>query len=628
MGNGKESSALDKVKEELPSDSMISEQRYEGSNIIFYTQNKDFFLDNEKVVKKLVNKLKKRVEIRPSPNITMDPDKALKKIKEIVPKDAELDDVKFEVDFGKVILRAGKPGLAIGNNGQVLEEIKKRTSWMPQVERVPAIKSKVVDKARQLIHENTEFRKKFLDDVGKKIRLKKSIGDEWIRATFLGGYRQVGRSSTLLQTEGSSVLLDCGINTGSDDAYPYLNVPELDLKRLDAVILTHAHMDHCGFIPYLYEYGYEGPIYCTPPTRDLMILLQLDYIDVARNEGKKPPYTSDAIKEEVKRCITLEYDEVSDITPDMRLTFKNAGHILGSASAHIHVGEGLHNIVYTGDYNYSKSELLNPADPSFNRVETLITESTYGDKEDGEQPDKEDANEKLLNSIKQILDRNGKAIIPVFAVGRAQEIMILLAREHKKGNMDVPVYLDGMIWDATALHTAYPEYLSKRVQSKIFRGGENPFLSPSFNRVGSTSERKKVIEGGPAIILTTSGMVTGGPVMTYLEELADDEKNGVIFVGFQAAGTLGRAIQRGEKEVKLNSEPTKINASVATVEGLSAHSDRNQLIKYVSKLPNRPKKVITCHGDSSSTFGLASSLHKMYNLDTIAPQNLETIRLH
>ncbi len=626
--------SLDDLIERLPDDAMISEARYEASDVVFYTKNREFFLDNEDVVRKLVSDLKKRVEIRPDSSITTEENAAEEEIKDIVPEEAGVKTVLFEEPFGKVIIRARKPGLVIGKSGETLDKIKKATYWMPEVERVPAIDSKIVDRAREIMTEGVEFRKEFLDDVGKKIQLEKSIGDEWIRVGALGGFRQVGRSCVLIQTEESSVMLDCGVDTSQEgngrDAYPHLDAPELDLEDLDAVILSHAHMDHCGLIPYLYQYGYEGPVYCTEPSRDMMVLLQLDYLDVARKEGGKAPYDSSAIKEEVKRTITLDYGEVADITPDMRLTFNNAGHILGSASVHLHIGEGLHNIVYTGDIKYDKTKLLRPADPKFNRVETLIIESTYGGKHD-KMPRRDKANKYFKKQVRRTLEDGGKVLMPVFAIGRSQEMMMLLAEEMEKGYFDeVPVYLDGMIWDATALHTAYPEFLSRDIQKQIFHEDENPFLRENFHRVGSYSERQDVInEDGPAVILATSGMMTGGPILSYVEHLAGDGNNQLLFVGYQAPGSLGNKIQRGDRQVELPSgKQVKINMDIDTIKGFSGHSDRQQLVNYVSNLPNKPKKVLTNHGEKSVSFDLSSSLHKMFNIDTESPQNLEIVRLN
>jgi len=424
--------------------------------------------------------------------------------------------------------------------------------------------------------------------------------------------------------------MDAGINPGaepgSQENFPYLNAPELDLRDLDAVVLSHAHMDHCGMIPYLYKMGYDGPLYCTKPTRDMMIMLTLDYIGLAHSENNRAPYDSSAIKKAVKRTITPDYGEVTDITPDMRLTLKNSGHIIGSALTHIHVGEGLHNILYTGDYNYDTTETLRAADTNFQRVETMITESTYGGRDD-EQTKREDANKKFLSKVKQTLSKGGKVIVPVFAVGRSQEVLALLADEMDRGYFDYNVYIDGMINDANALHTAYPEFLSNKIQDKVYQD-ESPFLKDNIKAIGSHSERKEVYEDDACIILTTSGSITGGPIMSYLEKEASDPKNSLIFVGYQFEGSLGRKIQNGAEEVEINGKTVEVNLDTSSVSGFSAHSDRQQIINFAKNLRSTPNKVLTNHGERSKCFSLASSLHKALNIDTSAPQNLEINRVN
>jgi KH/beta-lactamase-domain protein len=622
---------LEDVKEFLPPNAEVSDLRFEASDIVIYTDSKEFFLDNSDTVKKIVSNLKKRVEIRPSSKLFKEPEKAEDILDDIVDDQAGVDEVIFQPSLGKMIIRAEKPGNVIGKNGSGLDEIREKTLWSPQVERVPAIQSKVVDRARELTVEDPEFRKDFLHDVGKKIRLNKSVGDEWVRVTALGGFRQVGRSCVLVQTEESNVLMDAGINPsaepGTTDNFPYLNAPELDLGKLDAVILSHAHMDHCGMIPYLYKMGYDGPLYCTEPTRDLMIMLQLDYIGLAHSENNRAPYDSSAIKKAIKRTITPEFGEVTDITPDMRLTLRNSGHIIGSSLVHLHVGEGLHNILYTGDYNYDSTEMLREADTNFQRVETMITESTYGGRDDEQEP-RDEANKKFLSKVKQTLNKGGKVIVPVFAIGRAQEVLGLLSDEMQRDYFDYPVYIDGMIKGANALHTAYPEYLSKKVQRKVFEEENSPFLQDNLVSVGSHREREEVYDDDACIILTTSGMLSGGPVLSYLQELADDPDNSLIFVGYQAEGTLGRKIQNGRDRVDINGEKVEINLDTSTVSGFSAHSDRQQIINFARNLRSSPNKVLTNHGEEKKCFSLASGLHKALHIDTSAPQNLETIRLN
>ena len=364
-----------------------------------------------------------------------------------------------------------------------------------------------------------------------------------------------------------------------------------------------------------------------------MVLLQLDYIDVSNKIGEPAPYTSKGIRMALKHTITLDYGDVFDLTPDMRLTFHNAGHILGSASAHIHVGQGFHNFLYTGDIKFGPSKLLEPAFTNYSRLESVLIESTYGGKEDVLPPRKE-ADENLMSIIKETIERGGKVIIPVFAVGRSQEVMMVLADYHNKNpDFNVPVYLDGMIWESTAIHTTYPQFLSSSLQKQIFVYGNNPFGDEIFHQVKNANDRKEIIDSKePAIILATSGMMNGGPVIEYFKYLAGDKKNTLIFIGYQAQGTLGSKIQKGIKEVSLPSQDgkasiIKIVLEVNTVEGFSGHSDVRQLISYVGNLSSRPKKVIINHGEYSKSANLASVIRKLYHADTVIPNDLESVRL-
>lgn len=622
-----------KIKEEIlaniPQQANISDICFEGSEIVIYVKNRDFFANNSDVIKGLVSKLKKRISVRPDPTISMDMEGAREAIKKIVPEEAGIDEITFEPAFGRLTIEAQKPGLVIGKGGETLRKIKNETLWFPVVKRAPTIPSEVVQTIRRVIFEESEFRKKFLNKLGEKIHSAEKKEIEWIRMGFLGSAREVGRSCLLLQTPGSNVMLDCGIKPTNDE-FPYLNAPEFDINKLDAIVLSHSHLDHCGFIPYLYQYGYDGPLYCTAPVRDLMVLLCLDYLEVAQREGHKAPYTSKEIEAAIKHSIVLEYDEVSDITPDMRITFENAGHILGSSLVHIHVGEGLHNIVYTGDFNFDKSRLFNPAFTQFQRVETLVMESTYGG-EDSIQPPRKDAEDKLKRLVVETLQKGGRVLIPSFAVGRAQEVMCILA---EIPNFNYPVYLEGMLWDATAIHTTYPEYLNKDLQRKVFHEGTSPFTSKIFKRIGSPKERNEILkEPGPFVVMATSGMLVGGPAIEYLKSFSEDPKNMLIFVGYQAEGTFGRKIQKGWKEMPVSENGNgkrsvlEVKLQVETVEGLSGHSDRNQLMKYVYKLADKPRKIILNHGEESKCIDLAKSLHKMYKCETLAPKNLEMIRL-
>tara|TARA_Y100000310_G_C20698091_1_gene827163 strand:- start:2222 stop:4111 length:1890 start_codon:yes stop_codon:yes gene_type:complete len=628
MGN-----ILDEVLKQLPKDK-ISEACFEAANIVLYTKDKEFFLDNKGSIKKIVDDIKKRVELRPDPKITMDQDKAEKAIKKILPKEALADNVIFDPFRSIVIIEAEKPGLAIGKQGSILKDIREKTTWVPLIRRTPAIRSQLIENIRAVLYQNSEYRRKFLDKIGHRIydgwiREKRK---EWIRLSYLGGGRQVGRSCILLQTPESRVLMDCGINVAStEEAYPHLELPEFNIEQLDAVILSHSHIDHCGFLPYLFKYGYKGPVYCTAPTRDVSALLLMDYVKIMKNDKKESIFDIEEIREMVKHTITLEFGEVSDITPDVRLTMYNSGHILGAAMSHLHIGNGLHNLCYGADMKYGKTALLDSAVDSFPRLETMMMESTYGARDKIMPPQKE-SDEYLKKIIKDTLARRGKVLMPTLGSGRAQEIMMMIeGMVRKKELEEISVFIDGLVWDVTAIHTAYPEFLTSNIRKNIFHKDLNPFLSPIFKRVGSKKERISIIEDeGPCVILATSGMLVGGPSVEYLKNLAGNKKNSLIFTCYQGEGSLGRRIMNGDREIIFKegqkTEMFKINMEVHRLE-VTNHSDRAQLMEFIKRVDPRPKKVILNHGENSSCLDLASSIHKTFRIETNAPRNLESIRI-
>ncbi|RLE37951.1 beta-CASP ribonuclease aCPSF1 [Candidatus Woesearchaeota archaeon] len=617
----------------LPKDK-VSDAVFEGANIVLYTKDKSFFLNNEGLIKKIVDDIKKRVELRPDPSITMPKEKAEKLIKDMIPEEAEVAQIIFDEQRSRVIIEAKKPGLAIGKQGAILRGIRENTLWVPLIRRTPAIRSQIIEDVRSVLYLNSEYRRKFLNKTGHRIydgwiREKKQ---EWIRVSVLGGGRQVGRSCLFLQTPESRVILDCGVNVASSDKmYPYLEVPEFNIKELDAVIVTHSHLDHCGFIPYLFKFGFRGPVYCTAPTRDIMALSLLDYVKIMHSEGKEPIFTAEDIKEMVKHTICLDYGEVTDITPDVRLTLYNAGHIIGSSLIHLHIGNGLHNLVYSGDMKYGRTALLDPANTKFPRAETLIIEATYGGKENV-LPNQKEADELLKKIIKDTIKRGGKILMPTLGSGRSQEIMVMVEEMIRNKEIpEVPVYIDGMVWDMTAIHTAYPEYLNATVRKQIFHQDQNPFLNPAFKRVGSQKERMQIVEEhGPCVIMATSGMLVGGPSVEYLKHLADNPKNSLVFTCYQGEGSLGQRIQRGAREIIFKSgtkqEVVEIKMEIHKLE-VTGHSDRKQLMSYVYKCDPKPKRVIVMHGESSRCLDLASSIHKQNRIETSAPRNLEVFRI-
>lgn len=623
------------ILQHVPSEAEVTRIEYEGPTLAVYTKRPEVLVDQSNLIAEIVNVIRKRIVIRSDPSVRIPENEAEKKAREIISPEAEVTEVNFDPSLGEILIEAKKPGLVIGKNGMVLQEIIKRTKWRPQVLRSPPLRSKIVMHMRHYLHSESKERERVLRTVGERIFRPKAyeVGD--VRITALGGVQQVGRSAFLIQTRESNVLLDCGTNPGSTkpfEAFPRFDNPAFELDSLDAVVISHAHLDHCGLLPFLYKYGYDGPIYCSAPTSSLMTLLQLDYLDVASKQGTMPYYDQKDVRECVLHTNTLRHGVVTDIAPDIRLTLHNAGHILGSSMVHLHIGEGMHNIVYTGDYKYARTMLLEAATTEFPRVETLITESTYGGPDDI-MPSRVEAEEHMTRVVNETLERKGKVLIPVPAVGRAQEIMLVLDGYMRRGLMrEAPVFIEGMISEATAIHTAFPEYLGREVRQSILHDGINPFQSDYFTLVEHPNVRQSIIEGEPCIIMATSGMLEGGPVIEYFKSLADDERNTVVFVSYQIEGTLGRRVQKGLGEVALmNSEGkmglVKVRLHVDSIEGFSGHSDRRQIINYVTHLNPKPERVVVCHGERAKCLGIANFLSRRCEIDAFAPALMETFRL-
>ena len=625
------------IASELPPGISLSEVKYEGPKLVVYTRDPKQFASNGDLIRKLASKLRKRIDVRPDPDVLSRPDEAREAIVDVIPGDAGVTSIDFYEETGEVIIEAEKPGMVIGRGGSTLREIQQEVGWTADVVRTPPIESSTVSNVRNFLKQEREERREILERVGRQIHREELSDDEYVRITTLGCCREVGRASFILSTPETRVLIDCGDKPGAEGEVPYLQIPEAlgaGANTLDAVVLTHAHLDHSALIPLLFKYGYDGPIYCTEPTRDLMGLLTLDYLDVAAKEGRTPPYDSEMVREAIKHTIPLEYGDVTDVAPDVKLTFHNAGHILGSAVSHFHIGDGLYNVAFSGDIHYKDTRLFNGAVNDFPRVETLVLESTYGGRNDY-QTDQEDSERKLLEVIRETHDRGGKVVIPAFAVGRSQEIMLVLEEAMREGKIpSMPVHLDGMIWEATAIHTTYPEYLRDDLRDRIFHDDENPFLAEEFNHIDAgEDERQEVTDAGPSIVLSTSGMVTGGPIMSWLRHVGDDPDSTLVFVGYQAQGTLGRRIQNGWDEIPVNgrdsvgrSNTLTLKMDVETVDGFSGHADRQGLENFVKTMNPRPEKVLCVHGDERSVQDLSSALYHNYNMRTFAPKNLETFR--
>jgi len=617
----------------VPRDAAVTRIEYEGTKLAIYTKNPDLFLEQNQITRDLVNLIKKRVVIRSDPSIRLPPEEAEKKIREILPPEVGVQ-IYFDETLGEVILEAVRPEDVSLQAEGISQQIAKETRWKPRILRAPAMESRYIQAVRQFLYGAPEDRANILRDVGERIFRTPVLGLGDVRITVLGGGQQVGKSAFLLETSESRVLIDCGISPGGRSGlnqFPRIDTRVTEMLNLDAVVISHAHLDHCGFLPYLFKYDYDGPVFCLEPTATLMMMLQLDYIDVTGKEGAFAPYGEQEVRTTLLHTIPMKYGTVTNITPDIRLTVYNAGHILGSAMLHLHIGEGHHNIVYTGDFKFEKTRLLDCCASRFHRVETLIMESTYGATPI---PFTRRETEKLFSSyIENAVQRGGKVLIPVPAIGRAQEILLVLeALLSEKIIPEVPVFIDGLVNEATAIHTAYPQYLTAELQ-KAFEERSNPFASDYFTPIRTPSQREEATAmGGPAIIMSTSGMLEGGPVLGYFRELAEDEKNLLAFVSYQVEGTMGRKLLKGIKEVSLTDENGKAKIvrtrmEVQKVDGFSGHSSRQQLVNYLRRVVSKPRNVIVCHGEPQAVESLARVAARILPAKIYVPRNLDTMAL-
>ncbi len=623
-----------KINDIMPKNCEVTKVEPEGLSTVIYIKNIRAFYENDRLIKELAGALKKKVTIRVDPTELTPVDRAEKTIRELVPHEAEIKKITFVPDMCEVRIEAIKPGLVIGKGGSILKEIMLQTSWAPVTLRSPTMPSATLEGLRKSAVVEAADRKKFLVNIGKKI-CQSPPSSDWIRVMALGGFREVGRSCLLVQTPNSKVLIDVGVNPATSDptkAYPYLNMTGFSLEDIDAVVISHGHMDHMGFLPFLFAYGYEGPVYCTPPTRDFMTLLQQDYLNLCNKVfNVDAPYKKKDIQKELRNVITVDYEEVVDITPEIKMTLYNAGHILGSSSVHLHIGEGAHNLVYSADIKFGFTRLFDPANTRFPRLETLFIESTYGGRNDIS-VNRFESEKRLMRIIKETSEKRGKVLIPAFAVGRSQELMLVIEEYARRDpDFNMPVYIDGMVLEASAIHTAYPEYLREQLQRRIL-SDRSPFESPILKVAKGTNKNDLVEIDESAIIIAPSGMLTGGPSYEYLKLLADDEKNTLVFCGYQSALSLGSKIQRGQKEVPMLGDDgkmkgLKINMRVETAEGFSGHSDRAQLMAYLKNLRPSPEHVFTMHGDWNKTDEFARSIGSMMRKDSRALADLEAIRL-
>lgn len=453
-----------------------------------------------------------------------------------------------------------------------------------------------------------------------------------IKLDFFGGANEVGASSIMVRIGGKRLLIDAGIRMeqGQESLPDFPNFNEIGLP--DAVLITHAHADHIGALPVLRDLWQSGvEVYYTSATREIAFaMLDLNLNLMRKEEEEKeihPIYTEDDL-DVFKYCKFQKvlWRKPIQICDGVKAAWIPAGHILGAAMIYIESKD--ESILITGDVSYS-NQLTIPGMkiPSWIKPDVMVMESTYGDRR---HEDRKEQEKLLLSDITRIIQGGGKVLLPAFAIGRSQELILILKNAmEKKLIPEIPVYVDGMVNKINEIYSRYPEELTRSLQRKT-KDGEDLFYSDMIHKVSSDDERKRIIDGEPCCIVASSGMLVGGKSLDYAEQFAKDPKNLIALTGFQAEGTNGRKLWDWEEEGRLSDQKWRLEAgheisvkSEVQKYSLSAHADRNQLMTLVEKV--QPRKLFLVHGDDTARKGLSQSIRaKLPKIDVVLPENRKT----
>jgi uncharacterized protein len=610
------------ILQSLPRESSLTKIEYEGPNIALYSDNPAYLLERSQIISNMVNTLKKRIVIRTDESIRKQERETLEMLKDTISNEIGIDNTFFDHALGEAVIYVQSPlrltSAIEDNNYRVVEE----TGWKIKFRKKPS-NMLVMESIHKILSATANERIQFYKDVGERI-FRSKLDDSPAEASIvtLGGFAEMGRSAILLSTHESKILLDSGLNLSAKehmDMFPRLDISGIEVNDLDAAVVSQAHLSHSGFLPFLFKYGYEGPVYCSEPTLPLMSLEQANYVSRSGNDAI---YSLSDIDRMVVHTIPLNFNFVTDVSPDVKLTLTNSSHILGSSMMHLHIGNGDHNIVYTGEMRFRDSVLFNKPNSNFPRVETLIIESTYGSKENIF-PEYGLAVQHFVDSINSALTSGGTVLIPTPNIGLAQEILILLDRQIDLGRIiKVDVLVEKAIADVSAIHEVYFDYLSGEMNNQVNQGDKNPFQSKYFTIVES-----HLLGSEPAIIISPLFTMDGGPSLHYLKQLSHREENKIILTTYQMPGSIGRYIQEGGRQISINGQEIKLQSTVEIIEGLDIHSDYGQLIGFVSRLRHKLRRVLVNHGERSRVQNLATSINRMLKIQTQHPLVLEAIKL-
>jgi metallo-beta-lactamase family protein len=464
------------------------------------------------------------------------------------------------------------------------------------------------------------------------------------KLTFMGAARGVTGSRYLLEYSGFTLLVDCGLYQEREFQHRNWEPFRCSPKKLHAVLLTHAHLDHCGLLPKLVKDGFHGKVICTPATADIARIILLDAAKIQEEdaaykkkrheqEGRKGHYPAVPLYTvaDAEACSSLfapvEYNVPVEVAPGIEATFNDAGHVLGSSMIKIvfsGVGEK-RSIVFSGDIGRWDRPILGDPDV-FKKTDYVVMESTYGDR------NHEGTNlidNELADIVNGAFRAGGNIIVPSFALQRAQEILYYLnALLIAKKIPPLDVYMDSpMANKITEVYKSHGELFDEDMKT-LMRLNQSPFGFPGLKTVETVEESKRLNElKGTYMIIAGAGMANGGRIKHHLANNITRTESTIMFVGYQAAGTLGRQILDGAKQVRIHGQQYPVRAHITRIEGLSAHADRDDLLKWISSLSANPKHVYITHGEESSAESFSAFLHEKTGYETSVPSYEETVTL-
>lgn len=455
-----------------------------------------------------------------------------------------------------------------------------------------------------------------------------------MKLTFLGAVHEVTGSCTLLEACGKNILIDCGMEQGPD-LYENCELP-VSPGEVDAILLTHAHMDHSGLIPAMVAKGFKGPVYSTEATRRLCTIMLRDSAHIQEFEaqwrnrkaqraglpGYEPLYTMAHAEQSLRQFMAYPYHETVELCPGIRICFYDAGHLLGSSSIHLEITEGdqTRTLLFSGDLgNHNRPLIRDPEKAP--AADYVVVESTYGDRLHGERPDYLG---QLTNILQQTFDKGGNVVIPSFAIGRTQELLYLLRtiKEEKRlrGHDRFPVYVDSpLAVEATRIYAAgLTDYYDQETLDLLARGID-PITFPEL-RLSITSDESKLINEDPTpkVILSASGMCEAGRIRHHLKHNLWRPNSTVLFVGYQSEGTVGRKLLEGAKQVRLFGEEIAVHANIVTLDGISGHADRDMLLDWLEN-QKQAKMIYVNHGDDEVCDTFAATIRQTLGINAVAP---------